>query len=273
MSVTISIEHLQSLKITFQDAIKVIDTLLGTPPAIEEVKKSPKKKASVTKTRTNAVRKAEPREPIGKCGYCSSKTMKKIKTRTEYDNETTRCGKAAHHIKDGVMLCDRHKENDIVKIVELMNTDAPQLEQTDKTEEGENKDKIEENDKMKEDIVEEDEEEIDEVFVTIPPCEEKDIDEILNEVDSTVSFLTDLSPQTCALKSIPVMVVEKSGVKYVVSTTGTCYGKVRKDQVGIFEMSLRRKILTDVEGKLGPLHKSDVSFLQNYKLSYVKDNF
>lgn len=244
MSLTVSVEHLQSLKITFQDAIKVIDNLLGSVNEEEEVKKSPKKKASVTRTRTANVKKPEPREAIGKCGYCSSKIMKKMKTRAEYEEEPTRCGKAAHHLKDGVMLCDRHRENDIVKIIELLNS-----------------------------VVESEiDEEIDEIFVSIPPAEERDVDEIMSDVETIEKLLSDLSPQTCSLKAMPVMIAQYEDNKYVVSTNSVCYGKIRKDQTGEVDMSLRRKALCDIEGKLSPLQRSDISFLEKYKLSYIKYN-
>lgn len=250
MSVTISIEHLQALKITFQDAIKVIDGLLQTetPPAIK--KSSPKKRSPTTRTRTHS---EKPKEPIGKCGYCSAKTMKKIKTRVEYEDEPTRCGKAAHHIKNGVLLCDRHRENDISKIVEIMC--------------------------VKEDVVVDDIEEevvdegpdIDEMVVCTKPVEDLDIDEIIDRVSGIEKMLSEVEPQPCTHGPKPMLYVKYGDVRYVVSTNGVCYGKISKTDFKSIEVLIRRKGLFDITGKLSPLKKGDIPFLEKYELYYLKD--
>lgn len=246
MSVTVSKEHLESLKIVFQDAIKVIDGLLHTEVTETSVKKSPKKRNTVTRTRTTNNKN---KDPIGKCGYCSAKTMKKLNTRVEYDAEPTRCGKTAYHIKDGVMLCDRHKENDIGKIVKIINEPVVSAV-TD----------------MEEDV------EIDEIFNVIKPIEDVDIEEVMKRVTGTERMLGELDPQPCICGSQPMLYVNYNNSKYVVSTYGVCYGKVSESDLKAVDALIKRKGLLDVSGKLYPLKRSDTGFIMTYELSYIKDH-
>lgn len=255
MSISVSVEHLQSLRITFYDAIKVIDTLLGDKKTEETKTQSPKKKTS-TLTRTRTIKKVE-RDPIGLCGYCSLKTMKKIKTRTEYEEDKSKCGKSAYHIKDGIMLCDRHKENEIGKIVELINNNHNPTTATELA--------------PQDNIVEVVDEEIDEFFPTLDHPENKDIDDILAEVSDTEKIFTELSPQPCSHEFKPLLAVAYEGVKYAISLDGVCYGKIDKEFSESIDSLSRRKDLCDVKGRLKALHRSDMKFIDKYKLSYIKD--
>lgn len=255
MSVTVSVEYLQSLRITFSDAIKVIDSLLGVPKADEIKTQTPKKKTSAA-TRTRTTKKVE-RTPIGTCGYCSSKAMKKIKTRMEYEEDNSKCGKHAYHIRDGVMLCDRHKENEIGKIIELLSNHredaaAPDIESRD----------------VLEIVIDE---EIEEIYSTTAPPEDRDIDDILNEVSDTEKIFNELYPQPCSYEFKPLLAVVFEDKKYIISLDGVCYGKVDKTFSETMDALSRRKDLCDVKGKLGPLYKSDEKFISKYKLSYIKD--
>lgn len=256
MSISVSVEHLQSLRITFYDAIKVIDTLLGDNKPEEPKTQSPKKKTS-TLTRTRTVKKVE-RDPIGMCGYCSLKTMKKIKTRTEYEEDKSKCGKSAYHIRDGIMLCDRHKENEIGKIVELINGNQDHSAVTEMAPQ----------DNIVEMVVDE---EIDEIFSTVDAPEDKDIEDILSEVSDTEKIFNDLSPQPCSHEFKPLLAVTYEGVKYTISLDGVCYGKIDREFSESIDSLSRRKDLCDVKGRLRALHRSDMKFIDKYRLSYIKD--
>lgn len=240
MSVNIQVEELHALKNSFETALRVINKYISQYDAEKLLNKTrePTTTTTTTITRTNeggAQGKKSKTTSLGKCMYCTLRAMKKINNREEFEKSEEKCGKNAYHMKDGVMLCEKHKDSNLDKILEVINKSGNDL--------------------------------LEEITETVqrPPVENRDIEEIMDEVCKLEKLLTEFKNLPCRVDFRDMLVINGG---YVITPSGTCYGKVDPEIVDKLEMANKRKDYVDIQPNLQPLLASDRQFVVDNELLY-----
>lgn len=241
MSVNIQVEELHILKNSFETALRVINKYITQYDAEKLIHKTREPTTTITTiTRTNEggnQGKKSKTTSLGKCMYCTLRAMKKINNREEFEKSEEKCGKNAYHLRESVMLCEKHKDSNLDKILEVISkSDSDLLEEITET-------------------------------VQKPPVENRDIEEIMDEVCKLEKILTNFKNLPCRVEFRDMLVIDGG---YVITPSGTCYGKVEKDLIDKLEMANKRKDYLDIHQNIKPLLASDRTFIIDNELLYDK---
>jgi hypothetical protein len=235
-------------------SLKYIDELIAKAPA-------PRPNPAVEQPPVVVKQKS-----LGACMFVNKRVIKEqgISNRHDLENCSQRCNSKAIHVKNGLILCSRHKDSDVSKIEEILtNETCPVIytvELTTEMDEGSNAD------------------------APLKPgkyggrrgCpDNSSSEEYVEAAIETCALLEKLLEQTS--RTIPVrielkelLVVEYEGVSYVIDPLGDCFGKItNEDALTALETKTKMKEYGVVHSHLVPLGGSlDRIFLETFSLEY-----
>jgi len=223
--------------------------------------KSPKQKA---KTETGGKAKS-----LGICMFVNKRILKEqsIGTREELEACSQRCQNKAVHLKNGLLICSRHKDSDVSKLEEIVNGIKPQILTVD----------------ISNEVT---------TVKTVDPTESKflpegqygnqrysgvsDLEDAISECTHLERLLEDTSKiipcRIGGLKECCLAVFDD--VYYVVEPMGECYGKITdQNKIDNFELKLKTKEYFDISGSIEQLEEDakDRKFIEHHSLTYTRE--
>lgn len=256
--VQVSIRELHQLRQGLEDALKVVNKHISQHSA-ETIHRQPRSPRDVdpktgeektlelfpatrTKTRDEAKKVS-----LGECMFVQKKNLVGVGSREELESCKDRCNKKAFNLKNGVILCSRHKESDIQRIEEILSGvvvkgDLKNLPESPLPEGDYKKNKRNEG-------------------------SAEDIEEVLNEMGRLEKIFDENKFIPCRIKFRECCLINFRGVSYLVEPSGVCLGKIiDKDALTGFETKAKMKEYFDVEEFVVGLCYSDLSFVEYFEL-------
>ena len=272
--VEVDISELYQIRQNLEIAMRVIDKHLSQHAAKQhagaaereneekevvvekEIPKTKAGKATTTKAKS-----------LGICMFVNKRILKEqsIGTREELEACNQRCQNKAVHLKNGLLICSRHKDSDISKMEEIVNGIKPQILTVDL--EGVQLTKTV-GDNVDSGIITEGQ------YGNPRYSGVSDIEDAISECTHLERLLEDSSKvipcRVGGLKECCLVVYED--VYYVVEPMGECYGKIT-DQAKIegFELKMKTKEYFDISGSIEQLEgDNDRKFLEHHSLAYTR---
>ena len=270
--ITVNVGDLQRIRESLENSLKIVNKYINQHFAVSKCmgserildqnpenrlereglvpKSSPKKTIDLFAQKTNTKTREDSRKiSLGPCMFVQKRILTNITTREGLEDCKERCGRKAYIIKNGIILCNRHKESDTKRIEEILRENA-EAESSDK------------------DLPEGD-------YSGAPRPEKnspsEDIVEILNELGKLEKLIDENKFTPCRIRFKDTCMVTSGGNAYVVDPCGDCFGKISdKEVVEDLERKAKMKEYFDVEHHISALKYSDMGFLEEFKLCYIK---
>ena len=178
-----------------------------------------------------------------------------VETREQLESCKHRCSNKAVHLKNGVLLCTRHKDTDISKIEDIINGVKPNIVTKDVIDEVRT-------------IVEEGPLKAGEYSRKKKPTDVEGLIEHCCDLTTMLENSDKVVP--CRIGFKEVCLLNYNGLYYVVDPVGECLGKItNEDKLSEFELKMKMKEYFDITGVIESLvGESDRNFLENFSLSY-----
>jgi hypothetical protein len=249
--VEVSVSELQLTRKYLEDALKWIDVQLA-------------KNIQTTKTK-ESVPKPQRLKSLGVCMFVSKKVLKdqEISNRELLEKCTQRCASKAFHVKNGLLVCSRHKDSDTSRIEEIIQTG---MSSGIKTAEVTKDEDLTLHGALKPGKYGKGRRE-----VLYNVSSEEYVEAAIDECTRLESFLNKSSrviPVRINVKEL--LVVQYEGTDYVIDPLGDCYGKVTdKEGLMALELKMKTKEFGAVHPFLVPLEgPNDRQFLEYFSLDY-----
>lgn len=266
--VRVNVRDLYQIRESLGDALKLVNKYISqfSAESMSHDKKYETKEEQ-TKTRntidlftskTNTKTRDETKKvSLGMCMFVQKKNLVNVSSREELETSKDRCNKKAFNVKNGVILCSRHKDSDTKRIEDILSGKIPEHTGESTTMEEDMNSLLPEGDYKKK--------------VADTTTSSNEIDDILNEMGRLEKLIEENRFIPCRIGLKETCLVTHSGIVYLVDPCGDCLGKiVDKETVEEFELKAKMKEYFDVEGHISPLQNSDRGFLEHYELIYVK---
>jgi hypothetical protein len=259
--VEVPLIELQEIKKRLEDSLRWINDQLSKKPPQGKTKESVPK---VSKTKESVPKAARPKS-LGICMFVNKKVLKdqEICTREQLENCSQKCTSKAIHVKNGLLVCGRHKDSDTSKIEEIVNTGTLSVIRTiDLTE----ADMIEETGALKPGKYG-----LERRRHLRDVSSEEYVEAAIEECALLETFISQserIIPVRINLKEL--LVAQFEGVSYVIDPLGDCFGKI-VDQTGLtaLETKMKTKEFGVVQPFLVPLEGArDREFLERFCLEY-----
>lgn len=257
--IQVPIRELHQLRQGLEDALKVVNKYISQHSAetIHQQPRSPKdfvpkteeeKTLELFPTTRTKTRDEAKKISLGECMFVQKKNLVGVRSREELEGCKDRCKKKAFNLKNGVILCSRHKESDIQRIEEILSgvvvkdDDLKQSPETPLPEGDYKKNKRNEG-------------------------SAEDIEEVLNEMGRLEKIFDENKFIPCRIKFRECCLIHFRGVSYLVEPSGVCLGKiVDRNALATFETKAKMKEYFDVEEFVVGLCYSDLSFVEYFEL-------
>lgn len=253
--VQVPIEELHQLRQILEDSLKLINKYISQYSAetihhqpVPDENREEKPLDLFPKTRTKTRDEAK-KTSLGPCMFVQKKHLVGVRSREGLETCKERCNKKAFNLKNGVMLCSRHKESDIQRIEEILSGVVRDDETRTNPETA-----LPEGDYRKAPKNE-------------GPAE--DIEEVLNEMGRLEKIFDENKFIPCRIKFRECCLINFRGGNYIVEPSGVCLGKITdKAAISGFETKAKMKEYFDTEEYLEPLTYSDRPFVEYFELYY-----
>lgn len=252
------VQELYELRGALENSLKIINKYISQHSAenIHYEQKPVEKTLDLFPTTRTKTRDDPKKISLGACMFVQKKNLTDIYTRDELETCKDRCNKKAFNIKGDVILCSRHKDSDVEKIVEILagkiKPDEERVSQKKAT------DPLPEGDYKK---------------TSAEAGSSNDIEDVLDEMGKLEKLLEENRFIPCRVQFRECCIINFKGTTYVVEPSGTCIGKIEDSQaVASFETKAKMKEYFDVQEYLHPLQISDLGFVEYYELYYQTYN-
>jgi hypothetical protein len=192
-------------------------------------------------------------QTLGVCMFVNKRELKtrNIETREQMESCPTRCTNKAIHLKNGILLCSRHKESDVSKVEDIVNGVVPVIRTID----------------VEKTVVAEEGPLLPGEYGTpVGNSQLNPVDEAIEEC-TRLEALLEKSDRIvpCQIGIKEVCLVQMHEQWYVIDPQGECYGKVLDN----YNLKVKTKEYTDITGTIVHLEGSiDRQFLEEHNLSY-----
>jgi hypothetical protein len=191
-------------------------------------------------------------QTLGVCMFVNKRELKtrNIETRDQMESCPTRCTNKAIHLKNGVLLCSRHKDSDVSKLEDIVNGIVPVIRTID----------------VERTIAEDGPLPPGEYGTSIINSHLNPIDEAIEECSRLEALLENTDRIVpCQIGIKEVCLVQVNEQWYVIDPQGECYGKVLDNP----NLKIKTKDYIDITGSIVHLEGSaDRQFLEHHNLSY-----
>lgn len=253
MSVTLTVQELRETKERLESLLGWVDGLLKSVREPEiPVAEKPVRRASVSKV--------SKLKTLGVCMFVNKRILKEqgIDSRESLETCSQRCTSKAVHLKNGLIVCGRHKDSDTSKIEDIVNHGIrPDIRTVDLTETEDSPLKPGKYGSRK--LAPRDSSSEEYVAAAIDECTR--LEELLEETDRTLLVKIDLKE---------LLAVQYEDVRYVIDPMGDCFGKITDEEaVTALEMKMKMKEFGLIGPHLQPLKGvKDRTFLEKFSLEY-----
>lgn len=255
--VQVPIKELHQLRQGLEDSLKLINKYISQHSA-ETIHHQPTQEEKTldlfpntrTKTRDEAKKIS-----LGGCMFVQKKNLVGLRSREELETCKERCNKKAYNVKNGVILCSRHKESDIQRIEEILSGIVKEVDP-----------QPEDKPSPESPLPEGD-------YKKSPKNEgtAEDIEEVLNEMGRLEKIFEENKFIPCRIKFRECCLISFRGVSYLVEPSGVCFGKIMdKDALTTFETKAKMKEYFDTEEYIEALTYADLSFVEHFDLYYQR---
>lgn len=266
-TVNVPIKELHELRNTLEGLIRIVDKHLTQHHANKQVIKEPKLTTQEPQESSEqaATKKQPKQKSLGICMFVNKRIIKDqgIDNVKALEQCSERCKSKAFNLKNGILLCGRHKDSDISKLEQIIQGIKPVVNTVD----------LEATVVNEPDTVEEGQYQPDEDELRDGKNERSHYDTVINEVTNLEKLLEcgdKIMPCRIGLKE--VCVVNFEGTDYVISLLGDCYGKiVDEEKIQTIEIKTKMKEYYDITGMIAELTPPDIKFLKMHSLNYTKN--
>lgn len=261
-TIEVLVEDLYQVRQGLEHAMKLVDRYLSHFTASKHQTKEevhterPEVKATPTKPKAKS---------LGVCMFVNKRILKEksISTREELESCGQRCSNKANLLRNGLLLCSRHKDSDVSKIEDIVNGVKPVINTRDLTsvppEEGKGEIGLIEEGSYGSERFEGGKTEIEEA---IEECTH--LERLLEDTDRIIP---------CRLRLKECCLALFDGVHYVVEPMGECYGKItNEEKITAFSLKMKMREYVDISGSIEALEgRGDLEFLQKHSLTYKRE--
>lgn len=252
-TVNIPIRELHDLRNNLESLIRTVDKHLTQHHANKQVIQEPLSSQNVPTKQTP--KKQVKAKSLGICMFVNKRIIKdkEIDNIQALEECPDRCKSKAIHLKEGILLCGRHKDSDISKLQQIIQGIKPVIK-----------------------TIEIEPENVDEgqyePETTNKNNERTDYDNIVNEVTGLEKLLeSDKGVLPCRIGFKDVCIVNFENTNYVITINGCCFGKITdEEKIESIEIKTKRKEYCDITGMIEELSPSDIRFLKLHSMNYSK---
>lgn len=248
--VDISIDDLYQIRQSLEQSMKLVDKYLSQHSAQQMCSET---REDTTKTPEPTPVKKVKIPTLGVCMFVNKRELKNrnIETREQLEACPARCTNKAIHMKNGLLLCSRHKETENSKLEDIINGIVPVIKTLDM-----------------EVTMNEDEGPLPEgeYGTSISQLRMNPVEEAIEECTRLETLLEKAERIVpCQIGFKEVCLVSVNDKWYVIDPQGECYGKVLDNP----NLKVKTKEYNDISGSILPLEGSvDRQFLEFHNLIY-----